>query len=51
MTKYYEDYHVSDGEMFLCRNSLGLIEVAAYQSDVAILTDLEPGEKIIIKYE
>ena len=51
ITKYYGDYHVSDGEMFLCRNSLGLIEVAAYQSDVAILTDLEPGERIIINYE
>ena len=51
MTKYFKEYHVSEGEMFLCNNSLGLIEVAAYQSDVAVLADLEPGDKIIIKYE
>ena len=51
MTKYYEGYRMLDGEMFLCSNSLGLIEVAVYQSDVAVLADLEPGDKIIIKYE
>jgi hypothetical protein len=27
------------------------LEVAAYQSDVAILADLEPGDTIIINYE
>jgi S-adenosylmethionine hydrolase len=51
ITKYYEGYRMSEGEMFLCNNSLGLIEVAAYQADVAVLADLEPGDKIIIKYE
>ena len=51
MTKYYEGYRMSDGEMFLCGNSLGLVEVAAYQADVSVLADLEPGDKIIIKYE
>ena len=51
MTKYYEGYRMSEGEMFLCDNSLVLIEVAAYQADVAVLADLEPGDKIIIKYE
>jgi hypothetical protein len=37
--------------MFLCSNALGLIEIAGYQLDVATLADLEPDNKIIIKYE
>ena len=37
--------------MFLCKNALGLIEIAGYQLDVSTLADLEPGDKIIIKYE
>lgn len=49
VSKYFDDYNVSEEEMFLCSNSLGLIEIAAYQSDVAVLADLEPGDRVIIK--
>jgi hypothetical protein len=51
MTRYFHHYESADGEMYLCDNALGLLEVASYQSDVAILTDLEPGDKIIIQFE
>ncbi len=51
ITKFFTYYNVSEEEMFLCSNSLGLIEVAAYQSDVAVLADLEPGDKVIIKID
>ena len=46
-----DSYRPMDDEMFLCNNALGLVEIAGYQSDVAVLTDLEPGDKIIINYE
>ena len=46
-----DSYRPMDDEMFLCNNALGLVEIAGYQSDVAVLADLEPGDKIIIKYE
>ena len=49
VTKFFAEYNVSEEEMFLNSNSLGLIEIAAYQSDVAILADLEPGDKVIVK--
>ena len=51
ITKHFQHYPVSEEEMVLCDNALGLIEIASYQSDVAILADLEPGDKIIIKVE
>lgn len=51
ITKHYSQYPVSEEEMVLCDNALGLIEIASYQSDVAILADLEPGDKVIIKVE
>lgn len=37
--------------MYLCNNALGFIEVAAYQSDVAVAADLDLGDKIFIHYE
>lgn len=49
--KYYEQYHDSYDEMYLCTNALGLIEVSLFRSDVAVLADLEPGDKITISYE
>lgn len=49
--KYFEEYHDSYEEMFLCTTALGLLEVALYKSDVAVLADLEPGDKIYIRYE
>lgn len=49
--KYFEEYHDSYEEMFLCTNALGLLEVSLYKSDVAVLADLEPGDKIYIRYE
>ena len=49
--RYYEQYHDSYDEMYLCNNALGLIEVSLYKSDVAVLADLEPGDKILISYE
>ena len=51
MTRYFDEYKNADDEMYLCSNALGFVEVAAYQSDVAVLTDLEPGDRIIIQYE
>ena len=51
ITKHFHHYPVSEEEMVLCDNALGFIEVSMYQSDVAILSDLEPGDKIIIKVE
>lgn len=51
ITKHFDCYQPSENEMFLCDNALGYIEVASYQADVAILADLEPGDKIYIKYE
>jgi hypothetical protein len=51
VTEFAEDYHTLEDEMFLCNNALGLIEIAGNQLDVAVLADLEPGNKIIIKYE
>ena len=51
ITKHFGQYEASDNEMFLSDNALGLLEVASFQSDVAVLADLEPGDKIIIKYE
>lgn len=51
IVRHYNSYNVSDGEMYLCNNALGFIEVAAYQSDVAILADLDLGDKVIIQYE
>lgn len=51
ITKHAAQYQPTDDEMFLCNNALGFIEVAGYQSDVSILADLEPRDKIIINYE
>ena len=51
ITQHYNSYNGSDGEMYLCNNALGFIEVAAYQSDVAVLADLDLGDKIFIHYE
>lgn len=51
ITKHSAQYNPFDDEMFLCNNALGYIEVAGFQSDVSILADLEPGDKIIIQYE
>ena len=51
ITKHFENYQISDNEMFLCNNALGYIEIASYQADVAVLADLEPGDKVYIKYE
>ncbi len=50
ITKHYPEYSASESEMYLCDNSLGLLEVVSYQSDVAILADLEVGDKIFIQY-
>ena len=50
MTRHFDCYESADDEMYLCDNALGYIEVASYQSDVAILADLEPGDKIIIQF-
>ena len=51
VTRHFPKYRPSDDEMFLCDNALGLIEIAGHQADVAILADLEPGDKVIVKYE
>ena len=51
ITEHADDYRTFDDEMFLCSNALGLIEIAGYQLDVSTLADLEPGNKVIIKYE
>lgn len=51
ITKHFTQYKASENEMFLCDNALGLLEVSSFQSDVAVLADLEPGDTIIIKYE
>ena len=51
ITAHSDSYQPMDDEMYLCNNALGLIEITGYQSDVSILTDLEPGDKIFIKYE
>jgi len=51
ITKHYPEYSALESEMYLCDNSLGFIEVATYQSDVAILADLDVADKIIIQYE
>lgn len=51
MTQYFHQYESADDEMYLCDNALGFLEVASYQSDVAILADLEPGDKVIIQFE
>ena len=50
MTRHFDCYESADDEMYLCDNALGYVEVASYQSDVAILTDLEPGDLINIKF-
>lgn len=49
--KHFNNYVFTEDEMYLCNNALGYLEIAAYQSDVAILADLEPGDTITIKYE
>lgn len=49
--KHFDRYTATDDEMYLCNNALGYLEIAAYQSDVAILADLEPGDTITIQYE
>lgn len=49
--KHFDHYTSTDDEMYLCNNALGYLEIAAYQSDVAILADLEPGDTITINYE
>jgi S-adenosylmethionine hydrolase len=49
--KHFDHYTATDDEMYLCNNALGYLEIAAYQSDVAILADLEPGDTITIQYE
>ena len=51
IARHYNNYNVSDGEMYLCNNALGFIEVTVFQSDVAVLADLEPGDKVFIQYE
>lgn len=51
ITAHADHYQPMDDEMYLCNNALGFIEITGYQSDVSILADLEPGDKIIIKYE
>ncbi len=51
ITSHAKLYQPIDDEMYLCNNALGLIEIAGYQSDVSILADLEPGDKVYIKYE
>ncbi len=51
MNRYFQHYESADDEMYLCSNALGFLEVASYQADVAILADLEPGDKIIIQFE
>ncbi|MBP5497013.1 MAG: SAM-dependent chlorinase/fluorinase [Bacteroidales bacterium] len=51
ITAHADSYKPLDDEMYLCHNALGLIEITGYQSDVSILADLEPGDKIFIKYE
>ena len=50
MNRYFQHYESADDEMYLCSNALGFLEVASYQADVAILADLEPGDKIIIQF-
>lgn len=47
---YSESYQDFANEMYLTSNSLGLIEVTSYQSDVAILADLELGDVVTINY-
>ena len=51
ITTYTDLYRPLNDEMYLCNNALGLIEIAGYQSDVSVLADLEPGDRIIIEYE
>lgn len=51
MTRFFHHYESADDEMYLCSNALGFLEVASFQSDVAILADLEPGDKVIIQFE
>lgn len=51
MTRYFDEYESADDEMYLCSNALGYIEIASYQSDVAILADLEPADRVIIQFE
>ena len=51
MNRYFQHYESADDEMYLCSNALGFLEVVSYQADVAILADLEPGDKIIIQFE
>lgn len=47
---YSESYQDFANEMYLTANSLGLIEITSYQSDVAVLADLELGDVITINY-
>lgn len=48
--KFTPKYAELGNEMFLTENELGYIEIAAHQSDVAILADLNPYDKVIINY-
>ena len=48
--KFTPKYAELGNEMFLTENELGHIEIAAHQSDVAILADLNPYDKVIINY-
>ena len=48
--RFSENYKPFDNEMFLTENELGYIEIASYQSDVSIIADLNPYDRIVITY-
>lgn len=47
---YHPDY-VAEKEMFLTNNSLGCIEITMTNGHVAMLADLQVGDKVIINYD
>ena len=48
--KFSNNYQSLNNEMFLTENGLGFIEIASYQSDVSIIADLKPYDRIVITY-
>lgn len=49
INKYYDIYQ-NDEDMYLVSNSLGCIEIAMYNGNVSVLTDMRIDDKIIITY-
>jgi len=50
ISKYYESYQ-KDEDMYLVSNSLGCIEIAMYNGNVSVLTDMRIDDKVIITYQ